>query len=213
MKRKSQTGAAYVEFCLCLLVLIPMLLGTGGIGLTMHKQLQTVQLARDAGRMFARGIDFTVLGNQQVLADIGGSLGLSTTLGSGSAVVILSTIRYVDVSACQSAGCSLDTSGNPIGCTNYKQWAFAQRQVIGNGTVHASTLGTPPNSIIGTGGVISITNAALNSGDVANIGSIFTNFSSELPSGTLVYVSEASATGFRMPPFTGSSLTYSRIYF
>src|ERR1039458_10278633 len=117
MRRKLERGIAYIEFALSLMVLIPLLLGVTGLGLSMHRQLQTVQLARDAGHMFARVTDFSQLGYQQVLSGVAGSLGLTATggvvgtSGAGSAVVILSMVRYVDVSACALAG-KVDTHGN-----------------------------------------------------------------------------------------------------
>src|SRR5579859_3813551 len=117
MRRKRQRGVAYIEFAFSSLVLIPLLLGVISMGLNMHLQLQTVQLARDAGHMYARSVNFNLAGNQDVLAAIGGSLGLSTTPGQGNAVVILSQVRYVDQSACQQAG--KWANGQPSGCTNY----------------------------------------------------------------------------------------------
>jgi len=215
MRRRSERGVAYIEFALSLLVLIPLLLGVIGLGLSMHRQLQTVQLARDADHMYARGIDFTLLGNQQVLVAIAGSLGLSTTLGSGNAVVILSTVRYVDVSACAQAG-KVDSNGNPSGCTNYQQWVIAERLVTGNNTLFTSRLGTPSSSIITSNGTITITNQVTNTTDVATI----TGFnpwnsttSTGLPSGQVVYVAEAAALGFRMPPFSAGTNTYAQVYF
>src|ERR1039458_4795536 len=106
MRRRLQRGIAYIEFAFSLLVLIPLLLGVAGIGLSMHRQMQTVQLTRDAGHMFARNVDFTQTGNQQILSSVAGMLNLTATggvvgtSGSGSSVVILSTVRYVDVTAC-----------------------------------------------------------------------------------------------------------------
>ena len=222
MRRRLQRGIAYIEFAFSLLVLIPLLLGAIGIGLSMHRQLQTVQLARDAGHMYARNVDFTVLGNQQVLSAVAGSLNLSTTLGSGNAVVILSTVRYVDATACGLAG-KVDSHGNPLGCTNYQQWVFAQRLVIGNNTLWSSSLGNPASSILSTVasngvpiGSVNITNQVTNTTDVATI----TGFnpwnsttSTGLPSGQWVYVAEAAATGFRMPPFSSGNNTYAQIYF
>jgi hypothetical protein len=215
MRLKRQRGVSYVEFAFVTLVLIPLLLGVIGIGLSMHLQLQTVQLARDAGHMFARSTNFNLVGNQQVLAAIAGSLGLSTTAGQGSAVVILSTVRYVDVGACAQAG-KVDSNGNPSGCTNYQQWVFAERLVIGNNNLRASNLGTPPAGIIASDGTISITNQVTNTGDIANITG-FNPWNSTnntgLPSGQIVYVAEASALGFRMPPFSSGASTYSCNYF
>lgn len=222
MRRNLQRGAAYVEFGLSLLVLSPLLLGVVGLGLSMHRQLQTVQLARDAGHMFARSIDFTLLGNQQILSDVGGALDLTATApsitgtaGSGNSVVILSTVRYVDVSACSLAG-KVDTHGNPSGCTNYQRWVFAERLVIGNSTLRTSNLGTPASSIVTSNGSIAITDQVTNTTDVANV-SGFNPWSSVsstgLPSGQIVYVSEAAGLGFRMPPFSTGTNTYARVYF
>ncbi|MGA3019148.1 MAG: TadE family protein [Bryobacteraceae bacterium] len=228
MRRTLQRGIAYIEFALSLLVLIPMLLGVVGIGLSMHRQLQTVQLARDAGHMFARNVDFTQTGNQQVLSAVAGNLGLTATggavgtSGAGTAVVILSEVRYVDVSACTLAG-KVDSHGNPSGCTNYQQWVFSERWVIGNSALWSSNLGTPAASIVSTvasngvpAGTISIINQVTNTTDVANI----TGFnpwnsttSTGLPSGQWVYVAEAAATGFQMAPFSQGTNTYAQIYF
>jgi len=192
-----------------------------GIGLSMHRQLQTVQLARDAGHMYARNIDFTQLGNQQVLSGIAGNLGLTATggvvgtAGSGTAIVVLSEVRYVDVSACALAG-KVDSHGNPSGCTNYTQWVFSERLVIGNSALWTSNLGTPAASIVGSDGTITIINQVTNTTDVATI----TGFnpwnsvtSTGLPSGQWVYVAEACATGFRMAPFSLGTNTYAQIYF
>jgi hypothetical protein len=221
MRRKFQRGIAYIEFALSLMVLVPLLLGVVGIGLNMHQQLQTVQLARDAGHMFARAVDFTLTGNQQVLSSVAGSLGLTATggvvgtAGSGTAVVILSEVRYVDVSACTLAG-KVDTHGNPSGCTNYTQWVVSDRLVIGNSTLVSSRVGSPASSIIASDGTITIVNQVTNTTAVANITGINpwnSTTSTGLPSGQWVYVSEACAKGFKMPPFSGGTNTYAQLYF
>ena len=215
MRRNGRSGVSYIEFAFSQLVIVPLLLGVISCGLNMHLQLQTVQVARDAGHMYARDINFTLLGNQQVLAAIGQSLGLSTTLGSGTAVVILSTVKYVDVTACAAAG-KVDGSGNPSGCTNYGQWVFAQRLVIGNNTMRSSNLGTPVSTIVASDGTISINNQVLSTSDVATITGFnpwSSTTSTGLPSGQVVYVAETSAQGFRMPPFSSGTNTYACNYF
>src|SRR5580658_1461175 len=92
----GRRGGATVEFSLVLLVLIPLLLGAGVVGVNMVRTLQTIQLARDAGHMYARGVDFSQPGNQTILLQIGQSVGLATG-SSGSAVVTLSSLTYVDL--------------------------------------------------------------------------------------------------------------------
>src|SRR5450432_3164442 len=89
MTFSRRSGAATVEFALILLVLVPLLLGTGVVGVNMIRTLQTVQLARDAGHMYARGVDFSQPGNVTILMDLGQSVGLAAG-SSGSAEVTLS---------------------------------------------------------------------------------------------------------------------------
>jgi Flp pilus assembly protein TadG len=230
MRRNDRRGVAYIEFALSLLVLIPLLLGVVGLGLSMHGQLQTVQLARDAGHMFARNTDFSLTGNQQVLSSVAGSLGLTATggvtgtVGSGTAVVILSTVRYIDTTACGLAGyTTIGSGGAPVGCTNYGFWVFAQRLVIGNVSLWTSNLGTPTSSIVTTttsngvaAGSVLIANQTTNTTDRANVPA-FNPWNSTsntgLPSGQVVYVAEAVAKGFQMPPFSKGTNTYAQIYF
>ncbi|HEY9141186.1 MAG TPA: TadE family protein [Bryobacteraceae bacterium] len=228
MRQKPRRGGAYIEFALSLLVLVPLMLGVIGLGLNMLLQMQTVQLARDSGHMFARNINFTLLGNQQLLSAIAGPLGMTAGSGvsgltgstAGNSVVILSEVRYVDVSACSQAG-KVDSHGNPSGCTNYENWVFSQRLVIGNSGLRTSNLGTPPSSIISsTDGTITITNQVTQAGDVANVPTGTNGFNpwnsttgDGLPSGQWIYVAEAAATGFHMPPFSSGAMTYAQMYF
>ena len=49
MKKRRSSGVSSIEFAFGMLVLLPLLLGTGVTGINMVRTLQTVQLARDAG--------------------------------------------------------------------------------------------------------------------------------------------------------------------
>ncbi|HLK46735.1 MAG TPA: hypothetical protein VKT49_01295 [Bryobacteraceae bacterium] len=218
MKRESTRGVSAIEFAFSLLVMTPLLLGTGVMGINMIRALQVVQLARDAGHMYARGIDFALPGNQTVLAALGSNVGLSTTAGSGNAVVMFSQLTYVDKNACAAVG-AVDASGNPTAaCTNYTQWVFAQRLVVGNTSVHPSNFGSPvtsgPNGVtIGTDGKISPSDQATKSGDVAtftgvNPYSVNNGVASGLPSGQVLYLAEAAANGFNMAPFVSNAVMY-----
>src|ERR1700683_3463782 len=112
MRHRNSRGVSSVEFAFGMLVLVPLLLGTGVTGINMIRSLQTIQLARDAGHMYAKGIDFSQPGNQTILTNLGTALGLSSTSGSGNAVVILSSLVYVDKNQCSAVG-AVDGSGNP----------------------------------------------------------------------------------------------------
>ena len=220
MRRKKLRGVAIVEFSFVMLVLVPLLLGTAVIGVNMVRSLQTIQLGRDAGHMYARGVDFSTIANQTILASIGGGVGLSTTPNTGSAVVILSSLTYDDKATCLSDGLPTDAGGNPIGCTNLGSWVFTQRLVIGNSTLRGSNFGSP---VVGgqtgvtpdaTTGKISLDDQVTKSGDVATFSGInpYANTAgvvSGLPSGQVLYIAEAAAIGFSMPPILPSSFHYS----
>jgi len=221
MKKKQRRGVSIIEFAFSLLVLVPLMLGTIEVGLNMVNTLQTVQLARDAGHMYARGVDFTMAGNKQILVSLGQTIGLSTSTGAGqgSVQVILSQLKYIDKATCIGYGLSTDSNGNPIGCTNLTKWVFAERIVLGNTSMRMSTFGSPITS--GSGGVtiasdgsISMADQVLNSKDVAtftgvNPYQVVNGTVTGLPSGQVLYIAEAEATGFHMIPYENSPMTYS----
>jgi hypothetical protein len=207
---KTEKGASVIELAFVALTLVPMLAGIGAIGVNLVRTLQTERLARDAGHMYAHGVDFSAAGNQQILANIGSTLNLSTTAGSGTAVVILSTLAYVDKSACATAG-AVDSNGNPSGCANLGKWVFARRMTIGNSTIRSSALGTPTGvAINSTTGVIAASDYATKAGAVANFSSIhpYSNVAGTdtgLPSAQVLYIAEASAAEYALPPYTGGA--------
>lgn len=220
MRRKNQKGVSSLEFAFSSLVMVPLLLGTGVTGVNMIRSLQTIQLARDAGHMYGRGIDFSQPGNKAILGNIGADLGLSTTSGQGSAVVILSALTYVDKATCAAAGAA-DTSGNPTAaCVNYQKWVFKQRLVIGNSSVRSSNYGSPVTggttgvNIDSSTGKITLTEYCTKAGAAANFNAInpYANVNgniSGLPSGQALYLAEAASTGFNMAPFVSGSVAYS----
>jgi hypothetical protein len=207
MNRKSLKGAALMEFTLSMLVMVPLLLGTAGIGIQLIQSMQTIQLARDAARMYGRGLDFSQPGNKTILAAIGSDLGLHVTDTGGTAVLILSTVKYIDDTIC------------PTGCTNLHQWVFYQRLVIGNPGYRTSNLGSPLTTGIGAvtldaKGIVSpASQMTTNANDRATFsagGNPFITASAltDLPSGTVLYVSEAASQGFRLPPFASGGMLY-----
>ena len=219
MRRRSFRGSACIEFAFIVMVLVPLLLGTGAAGINMILTLQTIQVARDAGHMYARGLDFSQPGNKTILASLGTTLGLSATAGAGSALVILSALTYVDKATCAAAG-KVDSNGNPSGCTNFGKWVFTQRVQIGNTSVRTSNIGSPLTSgptgvtVDATTGKISVSDYVTKAGAVATFSSInpyavVNGNVSGLPSGEVLYVAEAAATAFSMPPFIGPNATYS----
>lgn len=223
MRRRFRRGASAIEFAFALLVLIPLLLGTMALGFSMLHQLQVVQLGRDAGSMFARKVDFTTLGSQNMLSRIAGSLGLTAGTGAagtttGTAVVILSAIQYVNASVCAQASPPL--AANTSSCPNFGSWVFTKRVVVGNNTLHTSALGTPDSTVTvsSTDGSIAINDQCKLAGDLVTGYNPWT--SSTIAADALaiiqvqpIYVSEAAGYGFRIPPFSSGTKVFSQVYF
>lgn len=218
LRRRGEDGAAMLEFAFMSLVLVPMFLGTTGFGLNMIRSLQVIQLARDAGHMFARGADFSQPGNKTIIATLGADVGMSTNAGQSNAVVILSTLIYIDKAMCAADG-KVDAQGNPLGCTNYTRWVFARRLIIGDDTMRTSNLGSPirngpnPVTVDPTTGKVSLHDQVTNAGDVAVFSGInpYSNINGNvigLPSGQVLYVAEAAAEGVRVPPFVPNNVMY-----
>jgi hypothetical protein len=129
MRRQGRGGAAIVEFVLAAaLIYTPLILGTIVIGMNLIRAIQLTQLNRDAGHMFARGVDFAVPANQAILQQL--ATGLDLTPG-GKSVVILSQIMRVDCPG-------------PPACANHGVAVFVRQIVLGNSTLRASRYGTPP---------------------------------------------------------------------
>lgn len=220
MKRTGQHGVSTLEFAFGSLVLVPLTLGMIAIGTNMIRTQQTVQLARDAGHMYARGIDFSLSGNKSLLAKLGANLGLSTNGNASSAVVILSTLVYVDRSMCAAVS-AVDGSGNPTAaCTNFGKWVFTQRLVVGKSSIRGSNYGSPviggPTGVAidSTTGKIPTTDSVKKPGAVARFNgvhpySVTDGVAKGLPSGQSLYLAEASALGFNLPPFISNAATYS----
>jgi hypothetical protein len=224
MKRCRARGVSTIEFAFSLLVLVPLFLGTGVTGINMIRTLQTIQLARDAGHMYARGVDFSQPGNQTILVGLGVNLGLSATAGQGTAVVILSELTYVDDNTCAAAGAA--TGSPPVhtgACTNWNYWVFQQRISMGNTGIRTSNYGSPltsgPNGVtINANGKISLSDYATKSGARATFSGVnpyqVVNGNVQgLPSGQSLYLAEAGSTGFNMPPFVSNAVAYSFGFF
>jgi len=221
MRRRNLRGVAVIEFAFAMLFLVPMLVGTIGIGLNLVQHLRTVQLARDVGYMYARQVDFTQTANQTVAVGLGASLGMTASASTSNAVLLLSTVTYVDSAMCQSDNKWNTTTNTSNGCTNYQKWVFSQRIVIGDPTVRSSSFGSPITTgsnpvAIASSGSIALDAQVTNSGDVAaylttagvntfagiNPYQSASGNISGLPSGQVVYVAEAASRGFTMPPFS-----------
>ncbi len=179
--RSTQRGNAAIEFAALSIVLIPLLFGSVGIGLNMGTMVQAVQVTRDVAHMYARGVDFSQTGNQNIAVALAPNAQMTPTSGNG--VIILSQIAQVYQADCTAAGVSP--------CTNLGQTVFTSRIVIGNASLTSSRYGTPASSIVSSSGSISAANYLTNTTAVATgFSSVLTSSGYTLLDGDVVYLSE-----------------------
>jgi len=142
-RRRRNAGSSTIEFVLIAsLFLVPLLLGLFSIGFGLIRDMQGVQLTRDVGHMWARGVDFSTQANQDLLATrLAQGLSLvsnsSNVTGgtTGNGVVVLSIYTNIGAAQCTS-------------CNNVGHTVLVKRIVIGNYNKFTSTYGTPDASLI-----------------------------------------------------------------
>jgi hypothetical protein len=101
--------------------------------------------------MYASGIDFSQSIYQNVLVSL--AIGLNMTTNGGNGVVYLSSVMFVDASACTSAGYQADSTH----CPNLNSTVFTQRIVIGNSTLpYSSAFGSPNSADMDSSGNVSV---------------------------------------------------------
>ena len=136
MRKKRTRGVAAVEFALLTPFWLVLLIGTFTIGTQLVWELQVTQLVRDLASMYARGVDFSLSANQQLVTRLGVGLGLQPTGGNG--VIILSTVEYLD-STCN--------------CNNANSWVFLNRIAFGDTSLRQSSWGTTCTDLDAEGNV------------------------------------------------------------
>jgi hypothetical protein len=136
-----------IEFVLVSsLFLVPLIIGTFTYGFAIIRAVEAVQLTRDVGHMYSRGVDFSVQGNQNLLAtSLAQGLSLVANSGnvtggtSGNGVVVLSTLQYLTATTCNS-------------CNNAGHVVVMSRVVIGNNSIFTTSYGNPTPSLIQANG-------------------------------------------------------------
>lgn len=175
----GQRGSALIEFVLATsLFWLPLFFGTLVVGFSLVRAVQVTQICRDAGHMYANGIDFSQTTYQNLLASIAQGYTLTST---GDAVVVLSTITYISPTDCTAGGYSSN-------CANVRQMVITRQIVIGDSGIHASTFGTPPAADMASDGSGNVTAA----GYLNDTRCQATGFSSVIPltDGQYAYVAE-----------------------
>jgi hypothetical protein len=187
-RRIPQSGSIMIEFTLSTLLWVVLLSGLSVVGLNVIRALRVAQICRDAGHLYAYGLDFTQTGNQNLLIEL--CSGLNVTATGGNGVFIFSTVEYIDTPQCTAAG----LQGNTTSCPNLGQAVFTQRLLVGNSNLYSSKFGTPSASIVGVGGAIASSNYLKNTSARAK------GFTNLLPmtGGQIAYLTE---TYFSSPDF------------
>ena len=156
-RRRPARGNAILEMALIVSVSVPVLLGVTGLGVRLGRTLDGLQVTRDIAHMYALGTDFSLSGTQAIASTLSRDFSLTA---SGTGVVILSRVIQVYQTDCDAAGVH--------NCPNLNQPVFAQRLVIGNAALRASSYGTPPSGYVGSDGNISSANYCAQPSLVAN---------------------------------------------
>lgn len=157
--RRREKGNTLLEFALIAPALVLILLGVVSVGYMLSRSIQVAQVTRDAAHMFFDGIDFSVVGNQNVVGRLGSGMGWtlaspdangSTIDANGNGVVIFTKILMVGDNECTAGGHPRATTT----CPNFGQLVIEQRIAIGNVTLRASNFGSPTQSLLQNDGSI-----------------------------------------------------------
>lgn len=139
-KRRAQRGNTIVEFGLVAIFLVPLFLGTVNLGLNLGYSVQAAQVARDAGHMYVRQLDFSLDASKELVVRMARGLGMTKTGGKGT--VILTKVLFIGDDQCAIGGLG------PGQCPNHGRAVIVQRISIGDSNLKASTVGTPPSSLV-----------------------------------------------------------------
>ena len=202
---KGEKGGALVEFCLISVVWVPLLLGTVSLGFDLIRAIQVSQFCRDAGHMWAYGVDFRQAQNQGLLANLANPLNIVS--GGGDGALVLSTVTLLTDSDCQAA--------NKSSCTNTGHYVFTSLFVFGNpaqDTAH-TRLGDPPANYLSGAKTIAIADYLTDSGLRADrLSDLLTFIPNQ--SGQVAYISELTLRPqLSLLNTTGGSGSYARSIF
>ena len=198
---RSQSGIAVMEFAMCAVFVVPLLLGIFVFGFRLIRSLQMIQIARDLGHMYVRGISFRNPGPIFTAQTLASGYSLTST---GTSVVYLSQIKVVQQADCDAVPGA--TPGRP--CANLGLTVFTEQLTIGNSAMGASPFGSPP---LQSNNTVSITDQARNPQAVAGG---FQNLIT-LQGGEQAYLAEMinQTAELNVPGFSGLPQVYARAVF
>jgi Flp pilus assembly protein TadG len=179
IRKRARNGNALVEFALVIVFLVPILFGVFSIGMSLTMSVQAAVVARDAGAMFMRYVDFSTSANKGLIVRIARGMGMTETGGNGA--VILTQIMKIGSAQC------VPPYATTTACPNFNRHVIVKRIVIGNAALTTSSVGTPAPSIIGADGSIGQSNYLAETSARADAFDAVMN----LGAGEFAYVSEA----------------------
>ncbi len=203
LRRSNQRGNTIVEFTLVAVFLVPLLLGTVNVGMNLSRSIQVTQLSRDAGHMFARFVDFSEAGNQDILVRLSEGLGMTRTGGNGR--VTLTRMAQIGDLECEAGGYE------PANCPNHGYSVITQQIVIGNNQLRPSNFGDPPSDLLDSKGEI---DPDVYLTDIRTRADGFSSLLS-LQAGEIAYVAEAYVVSpeFDFPGMFDDTEVYARTIF
>ena len=122
-RRPRRKGQALIEFALTMPILLLIAFGTLSASQLLERHLTVLQLVRNAGNMYSRSVDFSLVQNRQLL--LTSSSGLSMTLNGGDGISYLSRVEVAD---------SGSNNGFPV---------VTNRVAIGNASLLSSRIAMP----------------------------------------------------------------------
>jgi len=200
---RAERGNTLIEFALVTIFLVPMFLGTVNIGMSLSRSIQTSQISRDAGHMYARYVDFSEAQNQEIIVRLASGMRMGRTSGQGK--VVLSRVMYVGTLECASGGFEEHE------CPNFGRPVITQQIIVGDAAKRESKLGEPPANLFNSKGEMSPDDYLVRS-DAQAAG--FDNILAMQP-GELAYVSEAyfESPELDFPGFLENTSNYARTIF
>ena len=216
-RKRSQRGMEAVEFGMFFVLTFPPLAWMFINGMNFVRLDKANDTTRAAALMYVKGQDFTLAGTQNIIAMVAQGLDLeavtangATGSGTGSGLIIFSTVQYIGTNTCSS-------------CMNLNNYMFLSRVYVGNqnlrinGSQAQSSLGAPSSAVWSTtSGAVS--NSQTNTG--ARVAASFANFGTDtnghpivIGDGQIVYVIESYFVpqgGFGTGQFNGNGI-YTRV--
>jgi hypothetical protein len=165
--------------------------------------VQASVVARDAGGMFMRYVDFSEDANKDLLLRLAN--GFNITRNGGTGLIVLTQITFIGATQCAQGGLSTGA------CPNFNHPVVVKRLTIGNPSVFTTQFGNPNPAIINSDGSISLNNYLNNTTTRAN------NLSPilALNPGEFAYVSEAyfQTPELDLPGYRSNTYVYQRNIF